>query len=109
MLHKPQVAHLLSFFSGDIYPWQACLDENTNCYYYWNVETNEVQWHPPEQLSVAADTQSVDDSTAVGIPSYDGDQEEQCYQEEEDNDIPKGDYRHDKFIYTLTPKGWLFA
>ncbi|CAH3018464.1 unnamed protein product, partial [Porites evermanni] len=75
--------------TGDMYPWQACLDENTNCYYYWNVETNEVQWHPPEQSSVAADTQSVDDSTAVAIPSYDGYQEEQSYQEEEDCDIPK--------------------
>ena len=103
------MVHLWSFFSGDMYPWQACLDENTNCYYYWNVETNEVQWHPPEQLSVAADTQTVDDSTAVAIPSYDGYQEEQSYQEEEDNDIPKGEYRHDKLFYTLTPKGWLFA
>lgn len=73
------------------------------------METNEVQWHPPEQLSVAADTQSVDDSTAVAIPSSDGDQEEQSYQEEEDYDIPKGEYRHDKFFHTLTPKGWLFA
>ena len=62
------------------------------------METNEVQWHPPEQLSVAADTQSVDDSTAVAIPSSDGDQEEQSYQEEEDYDIPKGEYRHDKFF-----------
>ena len=56
------------------------------------METNEVQWHPPEQLSVAADTQSVDDSTAVAIPSSDGYQEEQSYQEEEDYDIPKGEY-----------------
>lgn len=75
--------------TGDVYPWQACLDENTNCYYYWNIETNEVQWHPPEQLSVAADTQSVDDSTAVAIPSDDGYQEEQSCQEEDDYDIPK--------------------
>ena len=105
------MAHLWSFLSGDMYPWQACLDENTNCYYYWNVETNEVQWHPPEQLSVAADTQTVDDSAAVAIPSYDGYQEEQSLisQEEEDNDIPKGEYRHDKLFYTLTLKGWLFA
>uniref|UniRef100_A0A7M6DL14 WW domain-containing protein n=2 Tax=Clytia hemisphaerica TaxID=252671 RepID=A0A7M6DL14_9CNID len=27
--------------------WQACLDEQTQCYYYWNVVTNEVQWYPP--------------------------------------------------------------
>lgn len=87
-----------SFCSGDVYPWQACLDENTNCYYYWNVETNEVQWHPPEQLSVASDTRSEDDSTAGIIPSYDGYQEEQCYQEEENYDIPKGEYGRENFF-----------
>ena len=59
-----------------------------------------MQWHPPEQLSVAADTQSVDDSTAVAIPSSDGYQEEQSYQEEEDYDTPKGEYGRDKFFYT---------
>ena len=59
-----------------------------------------MQWHPPEQLSVAADTQSVDDSTAVAIPSSDGYQEEQSYQEEEDYDTPKGEYGGDKFFYT---------
>ena len=33
---------------GEIpYPWQMCLDDNTNCYYYWNTETNEVRWDPP--------------------------------------------------------------
>ena len=30
-------------------PWQVCLDEGTSCYYYWNTQTNEVQWHPPVQ------------------------------------------------------------
>lgn len=29
------------------YPWQACLDSNSNSYYFWNMETNEVQWEPP--------------------------------------------------------------
>ena len=69
------------------------------------METNEVQWHPPEQLSVAADTQSVDDSTAVAIPSYDGYQEEQSDQEEEEYDIPKGEYRHDNYFTLLHQKG----
>ena len=73
-----------------MYPWQACLDETTNCYYYWNVETNEVQWHPPEQLSAPPDTQTVDDSQAVDNPSEDGYEEEQGHQEDEDYYVPKG-------------------
>ncbi|XP_064599857.1 formin-binding protein 4-like [Liolophura sinensis] len=29
--------------------WQQCLDENTECYYYWHIDTNEVTWDiPPE-------------------------------------------------------------
>ena len=28
-------------------PWQAVLDEGSGYYYYWNFETNEVQWVPP--------------------------------------------------------------
>lgn len=39
---------LLFLFSPDPnYPWQACLDPNSNSYYYWNMETNDVQWEPP--------------------------------------------------------------
>ena len=68
-----------------MYPWQACLDETTNCYYYWNIETNEVQWYPPEQLSAMPDTQTTD------IIDYEG---EQGYREEEDWQETKGDYRN---------------
>ncbi|XP_078345829.1 uncharacterized protein LOC144631294 isoform X2 [Oculina patagonica] len=73
---------------GDMYPWQACLDEATNCYYYWNVETNEVQWHPPKQLSSAApDTQTADDDNS---PSLDGEEKgEQGCQEDKDNNTAK--------------------
>ncbi|KAJ8298931.1 hypothetical protein KUTeg_022991 [Tegillarca granosa] len=29
--------------------WQQILDDNTQCYYYWNVQTNDVRWEiPPE-------------------------------------------------------------
>lgn len=74
-----------------MYPWQACLDEATNCYYYWNMETNEVQWHPPEQLSSAApDTQTADDEHP---PGFDGGEKcEQGYLEDKaDYDEAKGD------------------
>lgn len=74
-----------------MYPWQACLDEATNCYYYWNMETNEVQWHPPEQLSSAApDTQTTDDEH---LPGFDGGEKcEQGYLEDKaDYDEAKGD------------------
>ena len=52
----------LFFFVADLYPWHPCLDETTNCYYYWNVETNEVQWEPPPQLLAVADAQTTNDS-----------------------------------------------
>lgn len=74
-----------------MYPWQACLDEATNCYYYWNMETNEVQWHPPEQLSSAApDTQTADDEH---LPGFDGGEKcEQGYLDDKaDYDEAKGD------------------
>ena len=89
------IVHLylnLNFFTVDMYPWQACLDENTKCYYYWNVETNEVQWHPPEQLSAAPDTQTTDDSHVADRPNYEGGKEEQGYEEDDDYDATKGDY-----------------
>ncbi|KAJ7382994.1 Domain with 2 conserved Trp (W) residues [Desmophyllum pertusum] len=74
---------------GNTYPWQVCLDEATNCYYYWNVETNEVQWYDPEQLSSAApDTQTADDNNLPGLD--DVDKAEQSYQEDEDRNVPKG-------------------
>ena len=74
-----------------MYPWQACLDEATNCYYYWNMETNEVQWHPPEQfLSAAPDTQTADDEQPPGL-----DGEEKCeiddLEDKADNEEAKGD------------------
>lgn len=77
--------------AADMYPWQACLDENTNCYYYWNVETNEVQWHPPELVSAVPDTQTADDSIALSIPQPEDPEEvEQGFQEVEDSDANKG-------------------
>ena len=82
----------LNFFTVDINPWQACLDENTNCYYYWNVETNEVQWHPPEQLHAAPDTQTTEDSHAIEKLDHEGDKEEQESQVEDDYDATKGEY-----------------
>lgn len=60
---------------ADTYPWQACLDEATNCYYYWNMETNEVQWHPPEQfLSAAPEVQTTSDDK-VHVPGHEGEKE----------------------------------
>lgn len=39
----------LLFLAGHLLPenWQACYDDRTMCYYYWNMVTNEVQWYPP--------------------------------------------------------------
>ena len=36
-------------FPGHLLPpaWQAVLDESSGYHYYWNCETNEVQWEPP--------------------------------------------------------------
>lgn len=31
--------------------WQYCLDEGTQCYYYWNTETNDVTWEIPPGYS----------------------------------------------------------
>ncbi|XP_064634223.1 formin-binding protein 4-like [Lineus longissimus] len=31
--------------------WQQCLDEGTQCYYYWHVDTNEVTWEIPEDYT----------------------------------------------------------
>jgi len=31
--------------------WQHCLDDGTQCYYYWNIETNEVTWEIPPDYS----------------------------------------------------------
>lgn len=50
---------------ANLYPWHPCLDETTNCYYYWNVETNEVQWEPPPQLLAVADAQTTNDSKVI--------------------------------------------
>ena len=87
------------FFTADMYPWQACLDENTNCYYYWNVETNEVQWHPPELVSAVPDTQTADDSNALSIPQLEDHEEvEQGFQEGEDCDASKGDDKQTFYI-----------
>ena len=76
---------------ADTYPWQACLDEATNCYYYWNMETNEVQWHPPEQfLSAAPEVQTTSDDK-VHVPGHKGEKEgEQHRQDDEENSEAKG-------------------
>lgn len=77
-----------------------CLDEATNCYYYWNVETNEVQWYDPEQLSSAApDTQTADDNNLPGLD--DVDKAEQSYQEDEDRNVPKGNLNKIRFCLNL--------
>jgi len=31
--------------------WQQCLDDDTQCYYYWNYDTNEVTWEIPVEFS----------------------------------------------------------
>ena len=31
--------------------WQHCMDEGTQCYYYWNTVTNDVQWDIPSDYS----------------------------------------------------------
>ncbi|XP_032073997.1 formin-binding protein 4 isoform X2 [Thamnophis elegans] len=31
--------------------WQEVWDENTGCYYYWNIQTNEVTWELPQYLA----------------------------------------------------------
>ncbi|GCB77433.1 hypothetical protein scyTo_0019993, partial [Scyliorhinus torazame] len=35
----------------DMGDWQEVWDENTGCYYYWNVQTNEVMWELPHYLA----------------------------------------------------------
>ncbi|KAL3843196.1 hypothetical protein ACJMK2_021141 [Sinanodonta woodiana] len=32
-------------------PWQQCLDEGTQYYYYWNTKTNEVTWEIPTEYT----------------------------------------------------------
>ena len=31
--------------------WQQCLDAETQCYYYWNYDTNDVTWEIPAEFS----------------------------------------------------------
>lgn len=55
------------------------------------METNEVQWHPPEQLlSVAPDTQTADDDQ---LPGIDGEQkcEQGDLEDKDDCEEAKGD------------------
>lgn len=35
------------FFSEPTTVWQATLDDNTQCFYYWNTVTNDVTWEIP--------------------------------------------------------------
>ncbi|XP_020389796.1 formin-binding protein 4 isoform X1 [Rhincodon typus] len=35
----------------DMGDWQEVWDENTGCYYYWNIQTNEVTWELPLYLA----------------------------------------------------------
>ncbi|XP_078404939.1 formin-binding protein 4 isoform X3 [Cetorhinus maximus] len=41
----------LSGVNVDMGDWQEVWDENTGCYYYWNVQTNEVTWELPLYLA----------------------------------------------------------
>lgn len=55
------------------------------------METNEVQWHPPEQLlSVAPDTQTADDDQ---LPGFDSEQkcEQDDVEDKDDYEEAKGD------------------
>ena len=44
----------MPYFAGNLLPepWQAVLDESSGYHYYWNCETNEVQWEPPPATAV---------------------------------------------------------
>ncbi|XP_048584971.1 formin-binding protein 4 isoform X2 [Nematostella vectensis] len=59
------------------YPWQACRDEASNCYYYWNQETNEVQWEMPPGFEFL-DT----NGTEVEAPRVDNESEDVIAPEE---------------------------
>eukprot|EP00794_Sanderia_malayensis_P018069 gene18069-19878_t len=57
-------------------PWQAVHDESSGYHYYWNCETNEVQWIPPPALvksdvplPVAATTLPAATPTKVDSPA----------------------------------------
>ena len=55
------------------------------------METNEVQWHPPEQfLSAAPEVQTTSDDK-VHVPGHEGEKEgEQHRQDDEENSEAKG-------------------
>lgn len=74
---------------ANTYPWQACLDEATNCYYYWNMETNEVQWHPPEQFLSAAPEVVTTSDDKLDVPGQGEEEGVQKYQDDEDDSKAK--------------------
>ncbi|XP_042202496.1 formin-binding protein 4 isoform X2 [Callorhinchus milii] len=45
--------------------WQEVWDENTGCYYYWNVQSNEVTWELPQDLATQVQGMPYQDSSAV--------------------------------------------
>ncbi|XP_067833613.1 formin-binding protein 4-like isoform X1 [Heptranchias perlo] len=45
--------------------WQEVWDENTGCYYYWNVQTNEVTWELPQYLAAQLQGLHYQDSSAA--------------------------------------------
>ena len=70
-------------FSGHLLPenWQACLDDATQCYYYWNITTNEVQWIPPVATIPPPPPPPSDDATE----SKDGKSETENLSEKEES------------------------
>ncbi|XP_029438151.1 formin-binding protein 4 [Rhinatrema bivittatum] len=47
--------------------WQEVWDENTGCFYYWNIQTNEVTWELPHYL--AAQIQGMQDYRQSSVTS----------------------------------------
>lgn len=42
---------LIATVNVEMGDWQEVWDENTGCYYYWNIQTNEVMWELPQYLA----------------------------------------------------------
>ena len=54
LFHAIRYPYFFPLFEGHLLPapWQAVLDESSGYHYYWNCETNEVQWEPPPAPAV---------------------------------------------------------
>lgn len=91
-----QGRHYLKFISylflGHLLPenWQACLDDATQCYYYWNTVTNEVQWYPPIATIPPPPPPPSNDDIAVEVEETStGDNSSEI--EEPENEVVKND------------------